>query len=253
MAKVVSTQEQNAAFEQKIAKEQQAFAQEKMLDEEYLKNSQASELQLQAAEAVVGNLKRQKTLDRAKLWREEMIVKQLRREEMVNVVAQQQQEAMQQQMQQQQMQRGVVQQQQMQLLGAGGAQELSSPYLEAQKNVINSAVNAQMQGGLQQPVAQRLPAAISTPGNAQEQQAKQSETQQQAVERGLQQENIVNGQLAKVIAERQEESGSPASFAAPGAALAGGNAAGQYAEPVAPVPAAPRARGVPLGRGGVSK
>jgi hypothetical protein len=183
-----------------------------------------------------------------------MIVKQLRREEMVNVVAQQQQEAMQQQMQQQQMQRGIVQQQQMQQQGAGGAQELSSPYLEAQKNVINSAVNAQMQGGLQQPVAQRLPAAISTPGNAQEQQAKQSETQQQAVERGLQQENIVNGQLAKVIAERQEESGSPqASFVAPEAALAGGNASGQYAEPVAPVPAAPRARGVPLGRGGVSK
>ena len=249
MAKVVSTQEQNAAFEQKIAKEQQAFAQEKMLDEEYLKNSQASELQLQAAEAVVGNLKRQKTLDRAKLWREEMIVKQLRREEMFNVVAQQQQEAMQQQMQQQQMQRGIVQQQQ----GAGGAQELGSPYLEAQKNVINSAVNAQMQGGLQQPVAQRLPAAISTPGNAQEQQARQSETQQQAVERGLQQENMVNGQLAKVIAERQEESGSPASFVAPEAALAGGNASGQYAEPVATVPAAPRARGVPLGRGGVSK
>jgi hypothetical protein len=254
VAKVVSTQEQNAAFEQKIAKEQQAFAQEKMLDEEYLKNSQASELQLQAAEAVVSNLERQKTLDRAKLWREEMIVKQLRREEMVNVVAQQQREATQQQMQQQQMQQGIVQQQQMQQQGAGGAQALSNPYLEAQKDVINGAVNAQMQGGLQQPVARRLPAASSMSGNAQEQQVEQSETQQQAFERKLQQENIVNGQLAKVIAERQEQSGVPASSVAPQeAAPAGSSVSGQYAAPVASAPAAPQARGVPFGRGGVSK
>lgn len=243
MAKVVSTQEQNAAFEQKIAKEQQAFAQEKILDEEYLRNSQASEIQLQAAEAVVSNLKRQKTLDRAKLWREEMIVKQLRREEMVNVIAQQQREAMQQQMQQQEQQQGIVKQ----TRGGGGTQGLGNPYLEAQRSVIAGAVSAQMAGGLHQGGAQRLPAANGVAGNAQQRQVQQSVAQQQSVQRSLEQENIVSGQLAKVIAEREEQSGAP--LAAP----AQSSVPAPDPAPVAFAPAVPQARGVPLGREGVGK